>query len=142
MTIDPSIDLRAEWKAGIMKYVAEIGRIPNGLSYEFYAICCAIKKYGWIPCDVASGTFPPMILEHNIMHSVRKDKVIDSPGTTYSYKNALRLRMLMTPALNFTPTHHLKTENDLAPVLEIIAGENITVPVSYTHLTLPTILLV
>lgn len=128
MTIDPSIDLRAEWKAAIMKSIAEGDGIPNRLSYEFYAMCCAIKKYGWIPCDIAGNTFPAINVEHTIMKSARKDRVIDSPGTSYSYSNARRLRSLLTPVHNFTPSHHLETDQDLAPVLEIIAGEDITVP--------------
>ena len=128
MTIDPRIDLRAEWKAGIMKSIQEGNGIPNGLSYEFYAICCAIKKYGWILCDIAINTFPPIIYEHTILASVRKDRVIDSPGTSSAYRNTNILRSLMVPVHNFTPSHHLETEQDLAPVLEYIAGEDITVP--------------
>ncbi|MEA3381004.1 MAG: hypothetical protein U9Q87_09075 [Pseudomonadota bacterium] len=128
MTIDPRIDLRAEWKAGIMKSLQEGNGIPNGLSYEFYAICCAIKKYGWILCDIAINTFPPIIYEHTILDSSRKDRVIDSPGTSSSYRNTNLLRSLFVPVHNFTPSHHLETDQDLAPVLEYIAGEDITVP--------------
>tara|TARA_B100000700_G_scaffold225388_1_gene248646 strand:+ start:204 stop:4457 length:4254 start_codon:yes stop_codon:yes gene_type:complete len=128
MTIDPNIDLRARWKAAIMRNVEGGGQISNAYSYEFYAICCAIKKYGWILCDASTITFPPLILEGTIFQSPRKDRVLDSPGTSYSYRNIRRLRSMMVPVHNFTPTHHLETDVDLAPVLEITAGDDIVVP--------------
>jgi hypothetical protein len=128
MTIDPNIDLRAAWKSAVMSSIESSGEIPNAYSYEFYAICCAIKKYGWILCDASTNTFPPLILEDSILKSPRKDRVIDSPGTSYSYRNIRRLRSMMVPVHNFTPTHHLLSDEDLAPVMEITAGTDITVP--------------
>lgn len=126
-TIDPNIDLRAEWKAGIMRSIETTGTIPNARSYEFYAVCCAIKKYGNIICDVTYSTYTPLNMDHRIVKSKLKDRILDSPGTSYSYKNIERLRTMLVPVMNFTPTHHLETEADLKPSIEMIQGENITV---------------
>ena len=126
-TIDPDIDLRAEWKAAVLEAIADTGEIPNRLSYEFYAICCAIKKYGNIICDVTFSTYTPINMDHKITGSQLKDRVLDSPGTSYSYRNIERLRTMLVPVLNFTPTHHLEAEADLAPSLELISGETMVV---------------
>lgn len=128
MTIDPSFDLRGEWKAAILKAIQETGTIPNSLSYEFYAVCSAIKKYGWNPCDAASNTFAPLIVDSRMVDTSAFKRLFNRIEGKFTYPNAAELRKLLVPVHNFTPAHHLETDQDLAPVLEIIAGEDIVVP--------------
>lgn len=128
MTIDPKINLREDWKAAILKAIDETGKIPDSLCYEFYAICAAIKKYGFNPCDASNNTFAPLFLDHRITETSASGRLLDKPDGVFAYNNSARLRGMLTPVHNFTPAHHLETDQDLAPVLEIIAGDDITVP--------------
>lgn len=123
-TIDPNLDLRAEWRRGILQDIADDGAISNRWSYEFYAVCKAIQNYGWVVNDIATGTCAAVIYDSRISGDQRL-RLFDSPFANYA--NIARLRLLMTPLENFTPTHHLTTATELKPEIDLIGPQNLTV---------------
>ncbi|MFW8589809.1 hypothetical protein ACOI22_03305 [Glaciecola sp. 2405UD65-10] len=123
-TIDPNLDLRAEFKRGILQDVAENGKSSNKWSYEFYALLTAIKKYGLIINDVATNTYAPIIFDNDLTITQR-DRLNDNNNS--SHANFRRLRALVVPVLNFTPTHHLKTSQDLKPTIDLNGGSDLQV---------------
>ena len=123
-TIHPSINLRAEWRAGILRNIAENGAISNQYSYEFFAVCKAIQDYGWVVNDVAYNTSAAIIYDDRIQGDQRL-RLFDSPYANYA--NIARLRNLMAPLENFTPTHHLATVQDFKPDIDLIGPASLTV---------------
>ncbi|GBL02924.1 immunoglobulin-like domain-containing protein [Glaciecola sp. KUL10] len=121
-TIPQNWDLRAEWERGIAEDISRNGKITQKWSYEFYAVCCAVQKYGLIFCD--AGSFTPIIADKRIQGDQR-DRLLNAGSATY--RNVTILRRIIRPVLNFTPTHHIKTEQELKPEIELIGDSTMTV---------------
>lgn len=124
-SIPKSINLREEWERGATNDAANLGYISDKWSYEFYAMAVAIQKYGWVLCDVTANTSAIIIHDYRITGKQRS-RMFDSPFANYA--NITRLRRMMTAVENFTPTHHLTTNEDFEPDIELIGKTNIAVP--------------
>lgn len=122
-TIKPSLDIHNAFKTKLKARIATSGEPQYSDSYEFYAVLCAIEKYGLIPCDTSTGTSVMFAIDAR-MTAQQKDSFFNNAG--YVYRNAASLRAYLVPVDNYTPTHAL-TNEDLLPALKLEGDDNLDV---------------
>ncbi len=129
-TINPDIDLHNDFKTKIKARIAVSGQPELSDSYEFYAILCAIEKYGLIPCDTSTGTSVMFALDEN-MSDEQRSAFMNNAGSVY--RNPAALRRYLVPVENYTPTHGL-TNQDLIPELSIEGDNGLLVSNDWTDI--------
>ena len=122
-TIRPSLDIHNAFKAKLKARIATSGEPQYSDSYEFYAVLCAIEKYGLIPCDTSTGTSVMFAIDAR-MTEQQKDSFFNNASAVY--RNAIALRNYLVPVDNYTPTHALAPE-DILPVLKLDGDDNLDV---------------
>ena len=127
-TIRPSLDIHNAFKTKLKARIATSGEPQYSDSYEFYAVLCAIEKYGLIPCDTSTGTSVMFAIDAR-MTEQQKDSFFNNANAVY--RNAISLRSYLVPVDNYTPTHSLASE-DMLPVLEINGDDNLDVDSEWT----------
>ncbi|GMM70910.1 hypothetical protein MTsDn5_08620 [Alteromonas gracilis] len=123
-TINPNIDLRTEYKTRMLEDYAQFGELQDKHSLEFYAVLCAIKKYGMRIVDVATETTHVFQVDSRVPALQHQRLGGFSDGV---YKNSKILRTMLVPVQNYTPFSHMGEEDNSAPVIAPIT-ESFEVP--------------
>ena len=122
-TIKPSMDIHRTFKARLKENLELYGEAGLSNTYEFYAVLCAIEKYGLIPCDTSTGTSVMFTIDSRISDA---QKAFFFNNSSAIYRNAISLRSYLVPVDNYTPTHALASE-DVLPTLDLNGDDNLNV---------------
>jgi hypothetical protein len=114
-TINPEIDLRTEYRTRMLEDYAQFGELQDKHSLEFYAVLCAIQKYGMRIVDVATETMQIFQLDSRLS-ALQKQRLGGFDDGIY--RNAQILRRMLVPVQNYTPFAEMAPEDNAAPVID------------------------